>query len=174
MSIVIVEGPDGSGKTTLIRRLREGSQRYFVTVSFSGPPKRVWQIQSVLHWIEQSIYLDVPIICDRFPLISESIYGPILRGKNLLDETEDSNLRAATEIIRRVTKIIYCRPPIPIIRENVVHSTIPHLLGVLENLNKIVEQYDELMDLLRDETTIETYDFTDERVIKPVEELFFQ
>lgn len=161
MSIVIVEGPDGSGKTSLIRRLRQDSKNYFWIASSSGRPKSLVQLQDALHWIAQSTYLGTPIVCDRFPLISESVYGPVLRDSCLLDQMGHRDRVAASDLLRQIDRIVYCRPPISTIRQNITTGALPQLQGVVENLDALVACYDELMDTLRDDNIfVYAYDYT--------------
>jgi thymidylate kinase len=171
VSIIIVEGPDGAGKTTLIRNLREESKRYFWVASSSGPPKDLEEIRDVLRWVDKAAELQIPVIFDRFPLISESVYGPVLRGKCLLDEMGDSEHISVTALLRKINRVVYCRPSLEVIRKNVIEGTTPQLLGVLENLKDIVERYDKLMDILEDEIQVYHYDYRIEAT--PIEEVFF-
>lgn len=77
--MIIVEGMDGTGKTSLIRHLSEQMnlpvhERHCTS---SGPKEDLfeWAKKDVLTWKDQpfSIY-------DRHPFVSEYIYGPITRG----------------------------------------------------------------------------------------------
>lgn len=81
--IIIVEGPDGCGKSTLVRELNDnisGSQ-----VIHFGPPDPIdldpfLQYEKILYpYIEQGN----TIICDRSHW-SERVYGPLLRGHDRL------------------------------------------------------------------------------------------
>src|SRR5690606_261228 len=88
-TLIIVEGMDGSGKTTLAQQLScwmgDVPIKRFVT---SGGPtnydllvRKTKAALTDLH--DQVIQNQRPVVIyDRFPLISEAVYGSILRGKN--------------------------------------------------------------------------------------------
>jgi hypothetical protein len=161
VGIIIVEGPDGAGKTTLLSNLRKDSAVYFWTASSSHRPKTLRELTDAVHWISQATYLKLPVICDRFPILSESVYGILMRGKCLLDELSPRHQQQITESFRDgVDRIIYCRPPLEQIKHNV--KGIPQMEGVVEVIERIVQRYDELMRMLKDEDKLHVtwYDYT--------------
>jgi hypothetical protein len=89
----------------------------------------------------------------------------------MLDDMEDAGLRVATAVLR-IAKIIYCRPPLDVIRTNLTKSDVPQLLGVLEHLHEIVDRYDKLMDHLSDDAEVYRYDYRSDAT--PIEEVFFK
>src|SRR5580692_3062319 len=145
MSIVVVEGPDGGGKSTLIDNLRLSCDRHYISLRRSGPPKFADEIHEVLGWIGRAKHLSVPLILDRHPLISEDIYGPILRGSSLLTHWYD-NEEVIAIFKQTVDRVIYCRPPTNVIY-NKLHAN-PQLKGVAEKIGEITQQYDFTMKLL--------------------------
>lgn len=173
MPIVIVEGVDGSGKTTLLRDLRKQSKTYFWIASSSRRPQTLVNFQDAIHWIGQAGYLNLPIVCDRFPIISETVYGPILRGSNLLNKFNRRDQANATAVLNGVDRIIYCRPP----KEQIAHNLKqnPQMEGVIKHLPALIKRYDDVMDSLRDDNIkVFHYDYT-RFVDKPadLEQLFF-
>jgi len=80
--LIIIEGPDGSGKTTLAKMIC-GSFPEFIYIHSPGKTDNREVAWDRLWWYKQIINLDVVI--DRCFIISEYIHGPILRGKNLID-----------------------------------------------------------------------------------------
>jgi len=104
-------------------------------------------------WIK-SLPKDIPIFVDRLPIISEYIYGPVLRGKC----QHGLKLQQMAAILRDAF-IIYCRPnwaalAVAVKREN-------QLEGVLANHHVIVKAYDELMGRLELECVrVHRYDYT--------------
>jgi thymidylate kinase len=137
MKRIIVEGIDGSGKSTVIHmllervagvRLVEG----FKHSGFSSYP--VW-LNSQLNGSPSP---STPIH-DRF-FYSELVYGPILRQRiDVTPHTYEETIRQ----LRRSAMLIYCRPPLKIIRKS---STVkPQMEGVDDNLAKIYEEYENLM-----------------------------
>lgn len=77
--IIILEGPDGSGKTTLAKQLQA---RYSLKYHHEGPPptdiKALDHYGAVLDNLRQE-----NVVIDRFAL-GERVYGPILRGSDTL------------------------------------------------------------------------------------------
>lgn len=139
--MIVVEGMDNTGKTTLVSQLREKylfpvlvSSRYYETEN---------RTEKWVRWIYKMMELsrDEHIIFDRFPLISEHVYGPILRGKNVLAEHP-----AWPDLLGKFgglePLIIYCRPPM----EHVLNwRERPQMGGVKEQSEKLLKAYDEAM-----------------------------
>ncbi len=118
--MIIVEGPDGSGKSTLIDQLLasipelELKKRHANT---HGP------ITDLVQWIEEDRFSEPNMLYDRHPLISEPIFGGIIRG-NLEGRFNDPAwLMAAYEsMIYRQAMVIFCLPPISVVQANVERS----------------------------------------------------
>ena len=158
MSIIIVEGPDGAGKTTLIQNLRKSTKRHFLTLSRNGPPRKPEDLLATIPWIA-SCPKEVDLVCDRHPLISEPIYGPHVRGEESMIALVYPPDKAIEILYHTVDKVIYCRPPLSTIIEEVnIEDQMP---GVNERIAKIVDLYDEAMDTLRIAgLTVIQYDWT--------------
>lgn len=137
--IIITEGPDSSGKTTLIQALSEE-----LKLARVGTYDRT-QPQHYQHWVEACPH---NIITDRWPAISDLVYGPILgRG------TWSSMKQADTPHF-----LIYCRPQDSEIM-NTIHNK-PQLEGVIDNAKSILRAYDDLMAQLNPSFI---YDYTQPR-----------
>jgi DNA polymerase III delta prime subunit len=74
--LVLIEGPDGVGKTTLARRLAE---EYGLGYLHFGIPDE----HPMLHWFRRLRDIDRPTVIDRLHL-SEEVYGPVFRGGSQL------------------------------------------------------------------------------------------
>ena len=176
MKLVVVEGPDGAGKSTLIYRLKQESKRHFVVLHRANPPENVSQIVGATDILSAASFSDVNVVCDRHPFISEPIYGLTLRGKNLLEGLYGHSMLRAT-LADTVDRVIYCRPPIEVIVENAKNQH--QLSGVHERILTLIEAYDEMMGSIRNELGIPVlrYDWTDELSTfgptYPIERLFF-
>jgi ATPase family associated with various cellular activities (AAA) len=81
--MVIVEGPDGSGKTTLCKKLCEDLEldymRYSGLDSIKGP-----QDAGIIEWWDGHIADETEAVFDRCFYISERLYQPVTRGRELI------------------------------------------------------------------------------------------
>lgn len=110
--MIILEGPDGAGKTWLAEQLSEDLRIPVAPKVISSSMTSTLSI-SVAEWVDKEIdQWPKPIIYDRFPLISEFIYGPVYKQR--IRENFDSptflyNCYRAFYKVNPV--IIYCLPP---------------------------------------------------------------
>lgn len=154
--LFIVEGPDGSGKTTLIKKLRETLPCYTWILASNSQPKSTQDLLEYVSWV-QSHPSPQLLLCDRYPVISESIYAKILGRECLTDTFLMSSF--SRHLVEDRTTIIYCRPPTDQIKENVRKSS--HREGVKENIEKIIGEYDTCMySLLEHNVQVFTHDYT--------------
>ena len=132
--MIIVEGPDGSGKTTLINRL--GYKRRHLRAlragrGADGDRKQGWggsdeasiaYTRQLLRaqWDEQYQYPSLPPIAfDRFHL-SELVYGPLLRGASGI--TKEEALLLNRVITGFGIPVILCIPPLKVTIDNVMRQ----------------------------------------------------
>src|ERR1700759_845104 len=108
--MIILEGPDGGGKTTLSKMLN--AIYGFQVRKRDDQSAFLWSISEMSDWTKPYISLRV---YDRFPLIGEYIYGPVWRGGG---EPEFLNIDEVRERFLQDTLIIYCRPNIKTILRN--------------------------------------------------------
>lgn len=140
MSTIIIEGPDGAGKTMLLNRLLEKYPEYRAAPrpcsSLGGPLcGKDMAAYLVRHGrLDQAIY-------DRYPPISGAVYDPVLHRTT--DMAIGPYLRGAFYWITENARVIYCRPPINMIIRSVLSG--PQMNGVARNIYRIVDMYDSLM-----------------------------
>lgn len=158
MSIIVVEGVDASGKSTLLENIRSIPKKYFLLIRHSCRPLVPRDILDFLVFIEEE-RRENPLwkVVDRHPLVSEPIYGPLLRNEDLSLKlfTKDQSLR---RLERTVERIIYCRPPLELIQKNLGNR--PQLAGIDSNIGKLLDLYDARMDELRKHVDVVPYDYT--------------
>jgi hypothetical protein len=150
--MILLEGPDGSGKSLLGDRL--GRVLLAKLIHQGGPPQNYRDLIARL----QTQLDNFGSILDRSPIISERVYGPILRGGMLasevvLDQWTDRFIEAGWILI-------YCRPPDQIlldyaesrlakIAREKSYKSEEHVRGVRDNMPKIISAYDETIELVR-------------------------
>lgn len=117
--MIVVEGPDGAGKTTLIREL---SARYGLEVNERVVSKETNAMFDLKQWVEQNLNEGFQWkLFDRHRLISEFIYGPVLRkNQRFTDRAWVWNALRRFQLLSPT--IIYCLPPLEIVRANVMYD----------------------------------------------------
>jgi len=119
--MIIVEGPDGSGKSTLVDRLAQ-TLRLPVASKVVGADTQ--PLLNIRQWTESNVEKGFqPVIFDRHRLISEPIYGPAMRKRQ---DAEFYDLGWLSDMMWRFYQanpvIIYCLPDILTVRENVLRE----------------------------------------------------
>lgn len=133
--IIVVEGPDNSGKSTLAQEL---SRKLGWQVLHSGGP-----CESKQDYMERivKIYNSHRVIWDRHPAVSEYIYGPVLRGVyNYIP----------LNAFPRESLVIYCRPPDEVLLDFRTHRknhriSDEHDQQVEARARDIIKVYDDVM-----------------------------
>lgn len=150
--IFIIEGADGSGKTTLINAMRAYKNRHMHFLASNKPPASIEAIRNEVNWIEQTPPT-MTLVCDRYRLISERVYGKILRDRDLSESFPiDSYLRGKV--------LIHCRPPYHVIQASIRNNV--QLSGVRGHIADIVRSYDELFrELSVSGHNVQLYDWTE-------------
>jgi hypothetical protein len=156
--MLIIEGPDGSGKTTLAIFLHTLTR--LPVHHAGGPPRDKQEFLDRVDYIKNN----KGGIFDRFPPISEYVYGG-LRSNPLFSDSELLDLQRSVE----KWIIVYCRPPLLVIKGNALaqsaerpHKNSNHLEMIKANILWIVEQYDAVFKHLESEgdQLIIRYDYT--------------
>jgi hypothetical protein len=136
---IIVEGPDGSGKSTLILALFKafpGQLEMREGFKHSDAP-------NYLDWIIKELFptedpTKVPIHNRLF--YSELVYGPIIRGELAVTPNQSSALKS---FLRHEAFLIYCNLPYADLVKSA--TELPQMEGVMDNLRTIYHGYDDLM-----------------------------
>ena len=140
MKPIIIEGPDGAGKTftlnDIIGTYTDYNPAPRVCTSIGGPLIGDELIDYLREYgcVEGMVY-------DRHPCISGLVYDAVFAR-----EAQSSVARELQKMFRAVldcATVIYCRPPMEEI-VNAVHAS-PQMAGVARNIYRIVDTYDSLM-----------------------------
>lgn len=162
--MIILEGPDGGGKTTLLGKLQarfDLPQRPRFADS-SGPyPDLYNRIYDDLH--EISLPRTKCQVYDRHSLISDYVYGPTLRGTVLPEFTWPSAATMRNALASR-SLVVWCMPP-----RNIAHTNVSHDLATGNHVDvhrKFNELYDGyLMQRVFWSGAAVDYDYTDDRSV---------
>lgn len=141
--LIIVEGPDGSGKTTLLNFISKKTG--IEIVHGGGPPKTTGEIYNRVISL-----FDNPVgLYDRTTIISEQVYGPVIRRARLIEvEQWDQWMKRLGDA---GAIIIYCRPPELTLREFAKkleakpHKSPGHVRKVKESIDEIIKFYDRVI-----------------------------
>jgi len=154
--MIIIEGMDGSGKTILAQQLsiRLGNAPIKRFVTSDGPANYDLLVEKVktalaeLH--DQVMQNQRPVVIyDRFSLISEAVYGTILRGRNHFG---DEWLALIDLLLSLDPIVIYCRPSSEFILQNIRETADSQMEGVVSKARELINAYDELMSWLQVKT----------------------
>ena len=140
--VIIIEGSDGSGKDKLIEKLLKdfgplqlqlGPRA--VKSSQEGPVDDLarWTIRDLQEWP----LVETTRVYNRHPLISEFVYGPLLRGHEAPGMRQVRDVALAT--MYRDALVVWCSPPLAEVTRNV--SNERDMPGVQENIRTIFKMY---------------------------------
>lgn len=141
---IIIEGPDSSGKTTLIGQL----EKIFEVISEhdGGPPQCA---EDVLDKIQNNLRkLINPTLCDRSFFISEVIYASVLKSDTRYPTNVEKTREMRTILYNHHKPIIiFCRPATDTMlkmdnHEVKSHETEEHVKAVNMNQVNLISAYD--------------------------------
>lgn len=135
--IIVLEGPDGTGKTTLGYQLaKDLNAQYY----HSGGPKTPKELEDKMNELEIMAESSRCYIVDRVPYISEMVYGYALRGSSLITVLQHQKYKSLARLY------IFCKPSA---KHNVqmsldfkAHKPKEHTDAVIKNKDKIKDLYD--------------------------------
>lgn len=148
MRHLIVEGPDGGGKTRLIEALMA---RYPLTHHEKASTSLRGPVKNLAAWVTDDIAkmdaFEAVNVYDRHPVISEPIYGRVARGNPQPGFTTDRFGRPASSpwlsaqrlALYERTLVVWCIPTL----EQCKSSVDPErdMPGVTENIEEIYDWY---------------------------------
>lgn len=161
--MIILEGPDGAGKTTLRGRLSEDLNIPVAPkfVKSSGAGSGTSDLFDAGYDDVVTMLDNQPMIYDRHPLISEYIYGPIIRG-GMPPDFLTTRARAIFQMFASQVHVIWCLPPLQVVHDNVMRPAgegVPdQMAGVMVNIEAIWSMYHSMRIWWPGESSL--YDFT--------------
>lgn len=145
--MIIVEGLDNSGKSTLIQQLSE----QFKLPTAHAHRSSALELKSISEWHCWAAACPKPIILDRHPAISDLVYGPIIRSSTV------TTIELA-EHYRKDHYLIFCCPTLETIRAT--YEDRDQMKGTHQNLNDLYHEYLDVMMTLEPDFV---YDFVNPR-----------
>lgn len=136
--MIIVEGMDGSGKTTLVKFLGE---ELGVGIAPRVVDQETNPLVDLRGWVDKNLDQGrVPQIFDRHRLISETIYGPIVRGAAQPGFADLSWLGPRLQRFYDLEPfIIYCLPSLETVKKNL--SGDPDNVAVVRHAEALYQAY---------------------------------
>lgn len=158
--IVILEGPDNAGKSTLANKLK--ADLNLEVVHPGGPPKNI--ADAIARCVEQSAVFsmsaEVNFIYDRVTCISDMIYRGVPEYHRVFKKFQAQFCRSMNVVI------IICRPSNERLRNFDDHVTKEHeteevVQHAKDNVDRIISEYDAVIDDFSSDRYIDCiiYDF---------------
>jgi hypothetical protein len=138
--VIVIEGPDGAGKSTFVSLLAEELGLPIADRSMKGDLTPLKKMDEWINWCISSGWQ--PMIFDRFALVSGPLYAPIMNDPYQLGIYSD--LSWMLEMERRFyTEVeplmIYCLPPLEVVKENLLGDK--ENAAVADHIDRIYQAY---------------------------------
>lgn len=153
--MIVVEGFDGSGKTTLSQLIAESIG--WPVYHTGGPTRDLADVHRCLH--RSALRYSEHCIQDRCTHISESVYSMMTKPD------QASIALARLEAVGQAKAVIYCRPHKDVLLQSIrthavkTHETQAHVRSVIENADALIGIYDTVMALVEQTLPIRRFDF---------------
>lgn len=143
--LVILIGPDKSGKSTIAQELKEE----FGWTLYKGLPipsdKLLTQVKDVLHQLER----EGNLICDRFHYPDDLMYSPLIEGVPSVFEEKRDDLEWALNKYRTLVIYVYADENM-INRRYTSHVEDKHKYYMpIEKIPKLIEAYEEFVKVTK-------------------------
>lgn len=135
---IIIEGPDGAGKSTLAKHFESRGWKLAPRACTSEGGSL--SICDTMQWVYRSLRWD-GYVMDRHPIFSEYVYDRALERETLHTWSTDYIIPTLLQSV-----VVYCRPPGPVIRD--AAASTPQMRGVLQRIGRIIDEYDSLFRLI--------------------------
>lgn len=137
---ILLEGPDGGGKTTLAKYL---SDLFNMPIEGGkGPPKKPGEIVTRARSQLNLMYMSTPYIHDRTPIVSQPIYSRFRQNRNPQD---DIPMDFEFEMFLGARPLVIYVKGEPELKDHTIapHDTPSHAKMVEEHQGRICNLYDQ-------------------------------
>ena len=128
--MVIIEGPDCSGKTTISEML--ASAFNVPMIHSPGVVHTPDQLDERLFWCDELCKIQ-RLIMDRCFYFSELVYGPILRGESKIDLSVTEEF-LTNKFVKQKHLLVYCDQRLPLNDKKDIELNIELIRGGYSNL----------------------------------------
>ena len=143
--LVILIGPDKSGKSTIARELNE-EFGWSVYKGLPVPPDKLFaQIKNVLHQLER----EGNLICDRFHYPDDLMYAPIVDGHESWLEDKRDDLEWALNKYRTLLVYVYADENMIDRRYTSAVEDKHKYYMPIEKIPKLIEAYEEFVKVTK-------------------------
>lgn len=153
---LIIEGPDGAGKSTLIKQLLEDLPDAKLAPRFctsTGGPVEDLFTEVMTGALD---LLSSDLIYDRHPMWSEYIYSHEL-GREIAPGFLTPDAQRLAEAMASICTVVVCLPPFERVRTNLAAED--QMPGVAEYIDRIYEAY--MVRVVQYTGRVLVYDYTD-------------
>lgn len=142
MTIVVLEGPDNSGKSTLAKYLCDATRALYYHPG--GAPADIQAERRFLIEQQQLINSGGPLVMDRLTCVSQQVYN----GHAEFDQERLRHLDVVTR--SQFVFVVYCRPPNEVLCDTSNFTwrsdeTEEHRQKIITRAFEWVQKYDDLM-----------------------------
>lgn len=155
--MIVVEGYDCSGKSTLVGKLDAWTDNFYAIKHSGGPPT---DLNHVRRCLARCLHrMSYHVIQDRVTQVSESVYGMMARS------TMSALALSRIGDLRHARLLIYCRPDRATILEKLSdHKIKPHdspeqIVYVLRHAEDMISIYDTVIEMARQHVDVFKYDY---------------